>query len=327
MKRTVVFSIGVLALSCLGAGALRAAGDPPAWAYAVVNTPVARGQAAAHDENELRQLPGSSRRFSLKQVEDVNEPADWFPEDHPAMPDIVRTGRQPGVRACAFCHMPNGKGRPSNAPVAGLPAAYIVQTLNDFRNDLRKTGEPRKTNTNQMIAIAKAMTPEEIQAAADYFASMPWTPWIRVVETELVPKTRIAGSIHFRLPGTDTEPLGMRIVETPENVEETEVLRNPRSGFIAYAPVGSIARGEALVTTGADGKTVKCATCHGPDLKGLGTVPGIAGRSPSYLTRQMYDIQAGARHGKASVLMQRVVAKLTDEDFVAISAYVASLRP
>ena len=48
----------------------------------------------------------------------------------------------------------------------------------------------------------------------------------------------------------ETEPIGMRIVETPENPERTEMLRDPRSGFIAYAPVGSVKKGEALVKTG-----------------------------------------------------------------------------
>ena len=69
-----------------------------------------------------------------------------------------------------------------------------------------------------------------------------------------------------------------------------------------------------------------CTICHGADLRGLGTVPGIAGRSPSYLARQMYDIQVGTRHGEWSELMKPVVAKLTNEDFVAIAAYVSS-RP
>ena len=242
------------------------------------------------------------------------------------MPSIVANGRPPAIRACAYCHMPNGKGRPSNAPVAGLPTAYFLETLNDFRNDLRKTAEPRKTNTNQMIAIAKAMTPEEMQAAAEYFGSMKWTPWIRVVESEMVPKTRVEGSIHWRLEGNEMEPLGMRIVEMPENTEETEELRNPRSGMVAYAPVGSIAKGEALVKTGGGGKTLACGACHGPTLQGAGKVPGIAGRSPSYLARQMYDIQAGTRQGASSKLMKPVVAKLTDEDYVNITAYVASLK-
>ena len=321
------FVLGVATLA--GTAALRAATEPPAWAYAVANTPRAGGPAAPEDpahRTTPRSLAGTTRTFSIEQVE-APTPADWFPEDHPMMPSIVASGRPPAIRACAYCHMPNGKGRPSNAPVASLPVAYFIETLNDFRNDLRKTAEPRKTNTNQMIAIAKAMTPEEMQAAAEYFGSIKWTPWIRVVEAERVPKTRVAGSIHWKLEGNETEPLGMRIVETPENTEETEELRNPRSGMVAYAPIGSIAKGETLVKTGGGGKTIACAACHGAQLQGIGKVPGIAGRSPSYLARQMYDMQAGARHGAASKLMMPVVAKLEAEDFVNITAYVASQKP
>ena len=156
---------------------------------------------------------------------------------------------------------------------------------------------------------------------------MKWTPWIKVIETKTVPKTRIPGGMYPRLEGNETEPIGMRIIETPENAERTEMLRDPRSGFIAYVPVGSIKKGEALVTTGGKGKTVAVRVCHGADLKGLGPVPGIAGRSPSYMVRQMYDMQAGARHGVWTDLMKPVVAKLTDEDFVSIAAYLSSRMP
>jgi cytochrome c553 len=91
--------------------------------------------------------------------------------------------------------------------------------------------------------------------------------------------------------------------------------------------VGSITKGDALVKTGGNGKTVECGSCHGADLQGLGPVPGIAGRSPSYLVRQMYDMQSGARHGEWAELMKSVVAKLTNEDFVNIAAYVSSRMP
>jgi cytochrome c553 len=125
------------------------------------------------------------------------------------------------------------------------------------------------------------------------------------------------------LEGNEKEPLGQRIIETPVDAEGTEVLRNPRSGFIAYVPTGSIKKGEALVTNGA-GKTTQCAVCHGADLKGLGPVPGLAGRSPSYLVRQMYDMQQGARHGTWTDLMKPVVAKLTQDDMMNIAAYTSS---
>ena len=239
------------------------------------------------------------------------------------MPDVVAHGRQPAVRACGLCHYPNGKGRAENAGVSGLPVAYFIQQMNDFKNGSRKSAEPRKANTNTMIAIAKAMTDEEIKATAEYFGSMKWTPWIKVVETKDAPKTRIAGGLFLKLEGKETEPLGQRIIEVPDNAEATEMLRDPHSGFTAYAPIGSLKKGEALVTTGA-GKTTACAICHGPDLRGLGPVPGIAGRSPSYLVRQMYDMQQGARNGLWADLMKPVVAKLTDEDMVNIAAYTAS---
>ena len=92
------------------------------------------------------------------------------------------------------------------------------------------------------------------------------------------------------------EPLGRRIVEVPENLQQF-VSRDARARFVAYVPLGSIKQGESLAGTGGDGRTVACGSCHGADLKGLGTIPGIAGRSPSYVVRQLYDFKHGARSG------------------------------
>ena len=187
-----------------------------------------------------------------------------------------------------------------------------------------------------MIAQARAMSEAEMKAAAEYSGAMKWTPWTRVIETDLVPKTRIVGNLHLPLEQARTEPIAGRIIEVPEDEEQSETLRNPHSGFIAYVPVGSLKKGETLVMLGGmsvvDGKivagrTVACGTCHGPDLMGLADVPGIAGRSPSYLVRQMYDLQQGKRKGASAPLMQPVVANLTGEDMVAIAAYVTSLSP
>ena len=309
----------------------RAAGEPPAWAYAIPPAPPAGTPAPtpAPPDPTLRSLPGSTLQFTRQQIADGFGPADWFPGDHPAMPDVVAHGKRPDARACGLCHMPNGKGRQENAGVAGLPVSYFIQQMNDFRNGLRKSAESRKTNTNLMITIAKALTPEEIRQAADYFGSMKWTPWIRVVETHSVPKMVSRGGIWVPIEGEGAgkEPIGVRVIETPEDPERTEVLRDPHSGFIAYVPVGAIKKGEALVTTGGNGRTIACGSCHGPNLEGLGPVPGIAGRSPSYLARQMYDMQVGARNGEWTQLMKPVVARLTEADLVNIVAYVSSRRP
>jgi cytochrome c553 len=319
------------ALAVIGAtlsisGGLRAAATMPDWAYAIPQPPPAGAPAAPTDASP-KQLPGSTLTFTRQQISDGFGPADWFPGDHPPMPEIVAHGKRPDVRACGLCHYPNGKGRQENAGIAGLPVSYFIQTMNDFRDGLRKSAEPRKANTNLMIAYAKAMTAEEIKETAEYFGKMPWTPWVRVVETDTVPKMVSRGGIWIPVEGGDQEPIGVRIVESPEYPERTEILRDPHAGFIAYAPVGSLKKGEALAKTGGSGRTEACGTCHGADLRGLGPVPGIAGRSPSYLTRQMYDMQAGARHGEWADLMKPVVANLTNEDFVNIAAYVASLKP
>jgi cytochrome c553 len=309
---------------------------PPAWAYGFSSpaaaappaaTPAAAPAAAAPAPDVApRQLPGSTGSFTLAQIRDGFGPADWFPGDHPAMPEIVAHGKRPDVRACSLCHYPNGKGRPENAGVSGLPVSYFIQTMADFKAEARKSADPRKSNTNLMIAYAKAMTADEVKAAAEYFAAMPWTPWIKVVEAATVPKTRIAGGMFLRLDGGDTEPIGDRIIEVPDNTEGTEALRDPRSGFTAYVPPGSIKKGEALVTTGA-GRTTRCGVCHGADLKGLGPVPGIAGRSPSYTVRQLFDTQRGTRKGTWADLMKPVVANLSADDMLAIAAFTASRRP
>ena len=306
--------------------------SPPAWAYGfilpVTEQPKAPPpQPAIPDDGSQRHVPGATLSFTLTQVRNMYGPADWFPGDHPPMPPIVADGREAAmIQACGLCHYPNGKGRQENASVAGLPYSYFVQTMADFKNGLRKSSDPRKANTNNMIRFAAGMTDDEVKVAAIYFSSLKWTPWIRVVETSTLPKTRLQFGMFLKLEGNETEPLGNRIVESPEDAELTELLRDPHSGFIAYVPPGSIKKGEALVMRGGGGKTIACTTCHGANLMGLGPVPGIAGRSPSYLVRQLYDMQVGNRHGQWTELMKPVVDNLTSDDMIAIAAYTSS-RP
>ncbi len=334
--RTAFGTVILALLSVLAAGFLQAASDvPPPWAYGfdsaavagAASPPAAPAAPPGPVDPTPRQLSGSSASFPLAQIRDAFGPADWFPGDHPTMPDVVAHGRRPDVRACSLCHYPNGKGRPENAGVAGLPYGYFVQTMADFKTGARKSADSRKANTNVMIAIAKAMSDEEVKASATYFGSMKWTPWINVVETRTVPKTRVAGGMFLKMEGSETEPIGERIIETPEETERTEVLRDPHSGFIAYVPMGSIKKGQTLVTAGGGGRTTACAICHGADLKGLGPVPGIVGRSPSYTVRQLYDMQHGTRKGVWADLMKPVVANLSNEEMLAIAAYTASRVP
>jgi cytochrome c553 len=122
------------------------------------------------------------------------------------------------------------------------------------------------------------------------------------------------------------EPIGNRIITVPEN-QELARLRDPRSGFLSYVPPGSVARGKALAETGGGGRTIACSICHGEGMKGLGNVPRLAGVHPIYLARQMHLFKDGGRNGVDAALMKRPVAKLTDEDILNLSAYLASLSP
>lgn len=296
---------------------------PPYWAYAV-NPP--DNPAARPADNTPRHVPGSVAAFTRAQVTDLFNAPDWHPDHHATMPDIVAQGRKPGVFACGYCHLPNGQGRPENAAIAGLPADYILQQIADFRSGRRRSSEPKHLPTVFMTGVATNANEQEVQSAAGYFSRLTPQPWIRVVETSTVPKTQVSGWMLVSSGAAGFEPIGERIIETPENLERTE-LRDDTSGFVAYVPVGSIRLGESLVKTGGSGKTIQCSICHGPDLKGLGNVPSIAGRSPSYVVRQLFDIQHGTRAGVAAELMKAPVARLTLADMVSIAAYTASLRP
>ena len=286
-----------------------------------------------------RKAEGSSASYNLVQIRDLHNVIDWFPSDHPKMTPIIEHGpaSQGEIgRGCGGCHLPNGRGRPENAPPGGLPAAYFIRQIEDFRHGLRYTADPRKPNTNTMIDLAKAMSDAEVKEAAEYFASIkPIDHWIRVVESAMSPKIRYVGNLAQAAKEKGMEPIAGRIIEMSEDEEQNETLRNPHSGWVAYVPPGSVKKGEDLVVNGGmkiaggkivQGKTTACGTCHGLNLTGVvgADVPPIAGRSPSYLVRQLWDIQQGTRNGAQAQLMKLVVANLTQEDLVSIAAYVAS---
>jgi len=321
---TLTCIIGVALFISAGIIAAQQQPAPPLWAFPVAAA-APRGAGGAPADNSPKTVPGSTVSLTPQQVRDTTNIPDWHPDGHPALPAIVQHGRT-GVVACGYCHLPNGQGRPENSSVAGLPAEYIIQQMADFKAGLRKSSEPRLGPQNLMVNIGKAATDDEVKAAAEYFSKLKLKSWIRVVETNEVPKTRIAGGMFSALEDGSKEPIGNRVIEVPEDLERTE-LRDDASGFIAYAPVGSIKKGEALVLTGGAGRTTACGICHGTDLKGLGPVPSIAGRSPSQMARQLWDMQHGARNGPWTQLMKPVVAKLTEEDLVSITAYLASLKP
>jgi cytochrome c553 len=289
------------------------AAERPDWAFPVAD----QVQPPSQDTVQPKTVPGSAKSYTQKQIDDLKNPPDWFPDMHPSMPVVVAHGT--ATFACGSCHLPIGTGHDESAYIAGLPATYIVGQMADFKSGTR-------TGFGIMPEIAQALTDADVQSAAAYFSALPTRAWLRVVETDTVPQTYVNPSnMRLPLPGGGSEPIGSRIVELPGD-EIAAIARDPRSGFVAYAPTGSLAKGQALVTTGA-GETTACTVCHGPALKGLGATPGIAGRHTGYLVRQLYFFQTDNRSGPQESLMRNVVQRLTADDMLAIAAYVGSLQP
>jgi cytochrome c553 len=307
----------LLSIAVLGLLALPAqAAELPEWAYPPGPPP------KPVDAVVKKSLPGSTRQYTQKEIDDRFNPPDWYPEDHPPMPEVVAHGRPPNGWACDLCHLTSGGGHPESAGISGLPAGYIVRQMEEFKAGVRKG-----MRGTVMIQIAKGISDEDTKAAAEYFASIKYPVWYKVVETDTVPKSYLGnGAMRFPEEHGGTEPIGDRIIELPQNDLSAES-RDPRTGFVAHVPVGSIKKGEELVTTGGGGKTLPCTICHGPELKGLGDVPPITGRSPMYVYRQLNDIKIGSRSGAMTPLMKAVVDKLSDGDMIAIAAYLTSKGP
>jgi cytochrome c553 len=271
-------------------------------------------------------VPGSAKTYTQQQIDDGYNPPDWFPDEHPSMPQVVARGAGKDVRACANCHLTTGMGHPESAIVTGFSVSYFMRQIEDMKSGDRRTG-------GIMDTISKAMSEEDARQAAEYFAGLKPFPYIKVVETEKVEKSYVErGGMRLRTIGGGTEPLGKRIIILPED-EERIMRRDPHGSVtIAHVPIGSIEKGKDLVTLGGSGKTVGCASCHGDKLQGTDTpgggyTPRLAGLQPIYIFRQLYSFQNNSRAGASAVLMKPVVAKLTEDDMIAISAYLGSLAP
>jgi cytochrome c553 len=320
IRTCVVAAVVVSAAVLLPTGLRGQESAPPAWAYPVMDP----GFQRPTDDGRKHRLPGSDKAFTLTEINDAFNPPDWYPTEHPPMPPVVGHGRRPDVRACGQCHMPHGLGHPESSSLAGLPADYIQQQMVDYQAGRRKSLVAARAAT--MITIAAAATPAEVRDAAEYFSRLKPAKWIRVVESDAVPKTYVgAGNMRHATPNGGSEPIGLRIIELPENSELAE-MRDSHSSFMAYVPPGAIGRGQTLVSADSNGRQ-RCAGCHGADFKGVGQTPGLAGRSPIYLARQLMDFQRGARNGVYASLMADAVAKLTERDIIDITAYLASLAP
>lgn len=288
----------------------------PIWAFHIPD-PKTLPPPSKEAEGPI-QVPGSSQSYTAAQIDDLMNPPDWFPNEHGAVPSIIQHGKD-GAMACGSCHLMSGHGHPESADLAGLPVEYLVRQMADFKSGARK-------DPVRMSAIGQAISPEDARQAAEWFASLKPGGWIKVVETDTVPRTYVTlkGRMRLAYSADNKESIGARIIELPEDPARA-MDRDPHAGFIAYVPKGSVAKGEALATTGGSGKTIACTICHGDLLQGIGDVPRIAGLHPDYIVRQLWFFQGLVYSGSSSALMKKVVANLKAEDMLDLAAYAASL--
>ena len=267
------------------------------------------------DPKALLHLRGSTQAYRREQLAGLI--SDWWPQDHPPMPMIVAAGRDKGI-PCAICHGPSGSGVPHTATLTGLPATYIIEQVKAFRDGSRVNDE--------MHFEASHVSDADVQQAAAYFSGLHLRNGrARIIEVARVPATHIESYMLVPIRGGGSESIGDRIIELPLDPEHVR-MGDSHARFIAYVPPGSLARGHLLASGGTD-QVIACTSCHGADLRGVANVPPLAGRSPTYLTRQLVQVALGNRQGAPVRPMQQVASRLTLKDMISVAAYAASLKP
>lgn len=338
-QSAVPIAIAAIVFSLLAAGASMGAANggaaasdaaihaAEAWAFpAFPPPPAAHAPKPKPDPHKVLHVTGSRVSYTRAQLDGMDD-ADWFPQDHPAAPQIVKVGRKP-ARPCAECHTISGAGVPATATLEALPKAYILEQIAAFRAGQRGMGGPE--TAHDMVEEARALTPADLQQAVDYFSSTPFVSRVRVIETTSVPKMRWQYFVLTPDKSGAREAIGERIIETPANFHDYEN-SDTRVGYVAWVPTGSIARGAVIAAKG-DGPAASCESCHGPELEGqimlgIGVAPPLAGRSPTYIARELILFREGKRSDPAAAPMRAEAAALTVSEMIDVAAYAASRKP
>jgi len=194
MKHFAPFSVAVLVLvlAISAASQQPAANKPPTWAFPNGEQVP---QTLRKEEPVPVSVPGSSKTYTPAQIDDGFNPPDWFPDEHPPIPQVVAHGNGKVVRACANCHLTTGMGHPESAIVTGFSVSYFIRQMEDMKAGDRKTG-------GIMDNIAGGMSEEDMRQAAEYFAALKPIPYVKVVETDTVEKSYVErGGMRLRAIG------------------------------------------------------------------------------------------------------------------------------
>lgn len=97
------------------------------------------------------------------------------------------------------------------------------------------------------------------------------------------------------------------------------------------APKAVVPEGKKIYDEGiASANVPPCASCHGPDAKGDGQFPRLAGQLYDYVIRKLTNWDRERGQDKAnpdtSAIMQPIAHDLTDAQVKAVAAYVSQLE-
>lgn len=170
------------------AGQICAACHMPDGNSIIPTNPKLAGQHAEYISKQLAGFKSGERKnpmmlgmSSALSPDDMANVGAWFESQKPAVlgakdkalaeagQKIYRGGKAAtGVPACAGCHSPSGAGIPAQYPrLAGQHPDYVLAQLKAFR-----AGERANGNAAQMATIASRLNDKEMEALAEYVASL-----------------------------------------------------------------------------------------------------------------------------------------------------------
>ena len=104
---------------------------------------------------------------------------------------------------------------------------------------------------------------------------------------------------------------------------------NPKP--LGGAPKEGVATGKKIYEEGVpDASIPPCATCHGPDAKGNGLFPRLAGQLHDYMVRKLanWSKERGQDPSNPdnSLIMEPIAHSLTEPQIKAVAAYLSNLE-
>jgi cytochrome c553 len=211
------------------------------------------------------------------------------------------------VTWCSACHGPGGISGQATFPIlAGQPAEYIVTELKYFHN----------------LSQDERSVTHETQ----------FEQWIYNITGWRKPYSSYLHSDDYKYDNAPrNEERAWDFMKGVARDLDEPTMQALADYFSKQAPVagrlgasGDIAHGKALFQDGdANRGLIACQSCHGPEAKGQGPIPRLAGQHADYVKIQLGFIQSGVRSVDQ---MQALIANLNQKDFEDLAAYVQSLN-